>query len=136
MMSDREHDSVGTGILPVLYGQARRLSHQAIVKLGMSPGDLNQTELLATAISGVSLSRCADVACSQVFSAGIDEHRLNLDANVFSKPAARVEAASGGGINRAGHVTFENDSPALGLWIGDRNSTEQSLSVWVDRPMV
>jgi hypothetical protein len=49
-MSDREHDSVGTGILPVLYGQARRLSHQAMAKLGMSSGDLNETKLLATAI--------------------------------------------------------------------------------------
>jgi len=45
---------VGTGILPVLYGQAippsADLSHQAMAKLGMSSGDLNRTELLATAI--------------------------------------------------------------------------------------
>jgi hypothetical protein len=41
---------VGTGILPVLYGQARRLSHQAMPKLGMPAGDLNQVKLLASAI--------------------------------------------------------------------------------------
>jgi hypothetical protein len=53
-MSDRDHDSVGTGILPVLHGQAispsAGLSRQSLAKLGTSSGDLNQTKLLATAI--------------------------------------------------------------------------------------
>jgi hypothetical protein len=43
---------VGTGILPVLYGQARRLSHQAMAKLGMSSWDLNRTKILAPAVTG------------------------------------------------------------------------------------
>jgi hypothetical protein len=50
-MSDAEHDSVGTGILPVLCGQAGRLSHQAVAELGVSLGDINQTRLLAPAIA-------------------------------------------------------------------------------------
>jgi hypothetical protein len=52
-MSDKAHDSVGTGILPVLYGQARRLSHQSVAELGMSSPDTNRTKLLATAIKHI-----------------------------------------------------------------------------------
>jgi hypothetical protein len=52
IMSDRAHDSVGTGILPVLYGQARRLSHQSVAELGISSPDTNGTKLLASAICG------------------------------------------------------------------------------------
>jgi hypothetical protein len=55
IMSDKAHDSVGTGILPVLYGQAitraAGLSHQCVAELGMSSPDTNRTKLLATAIA-------------------------------------------------------------------------------------
>jgi hypothetical protein len=60
IMSDREHDSVGTGILPVLYGQERCLSHQAMSKLSMCSRDLNQTKLLSTAISVRPVLQCRD----------------------------------------------------------------------------
>jgi len=50
IMSDKAHDSVGTGILPVLYGQARRLSDQSVAELGTSSPDTKRTKLLATAI--------------------------------------------------------------------------------------
>jgi hypothetical protein len=60
MMSVRAHEWVGTGILPVLYGQAilpsAGLSHLSVANLGMSWPDINRTKLLATAVGNLAVT--------------------------------------------------------------------------------
>lgn len=56
---------------------------------------------------------------------------LHLIADLFSIRAARVKATARGRINRAGHISLENDSFLLMVWIGHRHCGEKRAGIRV-----
>jgi uncharacterized membrane protein len=89
---------VGTGILPVLYGQAippsAGLSHQSVAELGMSSPNTNQTKLLATAINGfivittVLVGICAFASLSLAWNFTVPAQEVRPVNGAFVFPAS------------------------------------------------
>jgi hypothetical protein len=69
-------------------------------------------------------------------TAHILEKGLHFGTDRYAKPASGVETASGGRIDRARHVSFQDDPGTLSRGVGDRNGTEERFSIRVQGAFV
>src|ERR1044072_3090017 len=84
---------------------------------------------------GHHVSRLREVTGDRVSLPALDQGRLLAGTDLLGFPAPGPEPASGRGIGRAGHVTFQDDPSAMSFetGVGHRYGGQEALGVRVRR---